>query len=92
MKGSFVEKFILAQLLEKNPTLYRNPNLVAVFVVHIAEVILFVCLFLARQPPVGHGLLIHKVSRSHSDTPQSVGLLWTSDQLVAESYFIYQLF
>jgi hypothetical protein len=47
VKGSFVEKFVLAQLLEKNPTLYRNPNLVAVFVVHIAEVILFVCLFLA---------------------------------------------
>ena len=26
------------------------------------------------------GLLIIEVSRSHSDTPQSVGLLWTSDQ------------
>ena len=24
--------------------------------------------FLAQQPPVGHGLLIHKVSRSHSTT------------------------
>jgi hypothetical protein len=24
-------------------------------------------------------------SRSYSDTPQSVGLLWTSDQLVAET-------
>ena len=40
----------------------------------------------AQQPgppphPVGHGLLIHEVSRS----PQSVGLLWTSDQLVAET-------
>jgi len=40
----------------------------------------FVCLFLAGQPPVGQGLLIH----TH-DTPQSVGLLWTSDQLVAET-------
>jgi hypothetical protein len=33
-----------------------------------------------QQPPVGHSLLIIKASRSHSDTPQSVGLLWTSDQ------------
>jgi hypothetical protein len=40
----------------------------------------FVCLFLAGQPPVGHGLHIHEISRSHSTTtPQSVGLLWTSD-------------
>jgi len=45
----------------------------------------FVCLFLARQPPVGHGLLIHEVSRSHNDATQSVALLWTSDQLVAET-------
>ena len=45
----------------------------------------FVCLFLARWPPVGQGLLIHKVSRSHDDDiPQSVGLLWMNDQLIAE--------
>ena len=30
--------------------------------------------------PVGQGLLIIEDSRSHSDTPHSVGLLWTSDQ------------
>ena len=29
--------------------------------------------------------LFYEVSRSHSDTPQSVGLLWTSDQPVAET-------
>ena len=29
------------------------------------------CLFLARQPPVGHGLLIHEVSRSHTTTHHS---------------------
>ena len=40
--------------------------------------------FLARQTSVGHGLLIHEVSRSH-DAPQLVGFLWTSDQLVAET-------
>jgi hypothetical protein len=31
------------------------------------------------------GLLIFEVSTSHSDTPNSVGLLWTNDQLVAET-------
>jgi hypothetical protein len=43
----------------------------------------FVCLFLARQPPLGQDLLIHEVSVIYNDAPQSVGLLWTSDQLVA---------
>jgi len=37
------------------------------------------------QAPVGQGLLIHEVSRSHNDVPHSVGLLWTSDQSVAET-------
>jgi hypothetical protein len=30
-------------------------------------------------------LLIHEVSITHSDAPQAVGRLWTSDQLVAET-------
>jgi len=34
----------------------------------------------AEQPPVGQVLLIIQASRSHSDTPHSAGLLWTSDQ------------
>jgi hypothetical protein len=38
-----------------------------------------------EQPPVGQGLPIIEASRSHSDTPHSVGLLWTSDQPVAET-------
>jgi hypothetical protein len=33
----------------------------------------------------GKGLLIFAASRSHSDTPFSVGLLWTSDQPDAET-------
>jgi len=32
----------------------------------LGEIIRLVCLFLARQPPVCHGLLIHEVSRLHS--------------------------
>jgi hypothetical protein len=35
--------------------------------------------------PVGQGLVIIEDSWSHSDTPNSVGLLWTSDQLVANT-------
>ena len=32
---------------------------------------IFIIFFLARQPPVGQGLLIHKVSRSHTTTHHS---------------------
>jgi hypothetical protein len=38
-----------------------------------------------QQRLVGQGLLITEASRSHSDTPHSVGLLWTSDQHDAET-------
>jgi hypothetical protein len=35
----------------------------------------------AKTPQnMGQSLLIVEASRSHSDTPHSVGLLWTSDQ------------
>jgi hypothetical protein len=40
---------------------------------------------MAQQPPLGQGLLIIEDSRSHSNTPQRVGLLWMSDQLLAET-------
>jgi hypothetical protein len=39
----------------------------------------------AQQPLVGQGLLIIEASRSHSDTPHLVGLLWMSDQPDAEA-------
>ena len=52
----------------------RTPSVwvVAFFFYHIATI------------PVGQGFLIVQDSRSHSDTPHSVGLLWTSDQPDAE--------
>jgi hypothetical protein len=54
------------------------------YIVYKLRVMLYV--FLALQPSAGYGLL---VSRSflitHNDAPQSVGLLWTSDQIVAET-------
>jgi len=34
---------------------------------------------------VGLDFHIFEISISHSDTPQSVGLLWSSDQPIAES-------
>jgi len=46
----------------------------------------FFFFLVALQPNAGYGLLIYGVSRSHTTThPQSVGLLWTGDQLVAET-------
>jgi hypothetical protein len=40
---------------------------------------------MASQPLASQGLLTLEVSRLHSDTPHSVGLLRASDQLVAET-------
>jgi hypothetical protein len=40
---------------------------------------------LALQPRAGYGLLVHGVSWSHNDVPQSVGLLRTSDHPVPQS-------
>ena len=39
-----------------------------------------------QQPLLGHSPLNIEASRSHSDTRYSVGLLWKSDRLVAETY------
>jgi len=39
----------------------------------------------ATVPPVGQRLLTIEALRSHSDTPQSAGLLWTSVQPYAEN-------
>jgi len=41
--------------------------------------------FREATAPVGQRLLIIEAARSHSDPRQSVGLLWTSDQPVAET-------
>ena len=37
-------------------------------------------IFHVLTSPMGLGILIVEISRSHSDTPHSVGLLWQSDQ------------
>ena len=38
-----------------------------------------------QQPPVGQGLFIVRIYDHTQTHPHSVGLLWTSDQLVAET-------
>jgi hypothetical protein len=45
----------------------------------------FIFFFSGRQLPVGYGVLIIESSRSPSDTKCSAGILWTSDQPVAET-------
>ena len=66
----------------------RNNNLRGSFLQEKKQRCFFMNVFLCfwrDSPPVGHGLLIHEVPISHNDAPQSVGLLWTSDQTVAET-------
>jgi hypothetical protein len=45
---------------------------------------------MTQQPLVGNGLLLVEASRSHSHTPHSVGILWTSDHRVAETSTLQQ--
>jgi hypothetical protein len=44
---------------------------------------------MAQQFLVGLGPLVIQASRSHSETPHSVGLLWTSDQPDTETPPVY---
>jgi hypothetical protein len=42
--------------------------------------------YLALQPSASYGLLVSRgFLITHNDAPQSLGLLWTNDQLVAET-------
>jgi hypothetical protein len=43
---------------------------------------------LVLRPQSCHGLLVHEVSNSQNDAPQSVGLLGTSDRLIAEASYL----
>jgi hypothetical protein len=51
--------------------------------------LLLLFFYFHNNPPVGQGLLIHEVHECElNDEPQSVGLLWTSDQLVARDLYL----
>jgi hypothetical protein len=52
------------------------------FVLHYTKIFTF---FHGSTALMSLGLLTVEVSRSHSDTPHSVGLFWTSDRPVAET-------
>ena len=54
--------------------------------IKLVEHKLLLLLPVAQQPLVGLVFLIIEALRSHSDTPHSVGLLWTSDRPVAEQH------
>jgi hypothetical protein len=59
----------------------NSENFIAFLALRIVKLI-----FVALRPNADHGLLILEVFYiTHNDAPQSVGLLWTSDQLVAET-------
>ena len=74
----------------EDPKNCRQNILMCNKLLHCSNLNVFVAFFppwLNSPPPSGPGPLFFFIdtSRSHSDTPQSVGLLWTSDQLVAET-------
>jgi len=60
--------------------IYRTPTISTVLLTSQLKTVVFFFGPVALRPNAGHGLLILEVYRAYSDAPQSVGLLWTSDQ------------
>jgi hypothetical protein len=56
----------------------------SMYVLLLLILLLLLLFYLTLQPSAGYGLLVH-VLTTHNHAPQSVGLLLTSDQLVAET-------
>jgi hypothetical protein len=48
--------------------------------------VIYIYFSMMQQPLVGQGFLIIEASRSHSDTPLSLGFLWRSDQPDVETF------
>ena len=59
------------------------PSRYAILFWNLCRNIIF--LSISQQSVVGQGFLVIETSRSHTDVPHSVGLLWTSDQTDAEN-------
>ena len=70
-------------------TLYHWLILLCNYIIYV-NILHYDLLTLAQQPLVCQGLLFIEASLSQSDTPHSVGLLWTSDQPDTETS-IWQL-
>ena len=45
---------------------FLSSGLIPIIIVIIIIIIIIIIFYLAQQPPLGHGLLIHEVSRSHT--------------------------
>ena len=63
---------------------YLRPNFITIDFSTVSKQQLEIHFFHSSPAPVCLALFC-KVPRSHSDTPHSAGLLWTSDQFVAET-------
>jgi len=77
------------QQLEKHGTKYHRQqplyNTLELLMMGILVPVSFYICPMTQQPLKGQGLLIIEASQSHSDTPHSVGFLWTSDRPDAET-------
>ena len=62
-----------------------RPNNVLCYESTNYRLINIMCFSMTQQRLVSQGFLIIEASRSHSDTSQSAGLLWTSDQPDADT-------
>ena len=69
---------------ELNPICYLLALLGAHHFLHVSRIRVKLLTFRLLMSYI-YGAPILDVSRSHNDAAQSVGLLWTSDQLVAET-------
>jgi len=68
-------------------TFHININKCTYIIYIYTYIYIYIFIFMAQQPLVGQGQLFVHSWRSHSlDTPHSVGLLWTSAQLDAETW------
>jgi hypothetical protein len=67
-------------------TINSDHRIAATLLLLLLLLLLVLVLSLALQPGSGYGLLVSQgFLITHNDAPQSVGLLWTGDQLVAET-------
>jgi len=65
--------------------MHKNIFLVDDLLLKVPFRISWIFVSMAQPPLAGQNLLIIEVSRSHSYSPHSVRLLWTSDLSVAET-------
>jgi hypothetical protein len=83
MERIYIGNYLLTFLFTDNLTTLLVALQVGLLSRHLSERTENVSM--AQHPLVGQRLLINEVSRLHSDTPHSVGLLWTSAQPDAET-------